>query len=283
MRVGDLHLLLSLAATGSFTAAAKRCQIARSSASRRLAELEDKLGAVLFERSTRHVTPTAVGERFLGHAQRAFEHALQAARSVDGATSFQGQLRVSAPPVLSSLVVIPAALSLMAEHEGVTVVFDANASYVDVELDRIDLALRMGEHGEAHAGVVLGEIDFHLAGAVDTATPSDPTQLDPRDLLGVPQPFSLRRGDEEHRVTPRGRLRTSDLSALLAGAAAGLGLARVPGPMLRGASGVRRVLPQWCAGRSTIRIVFQQHRPLARELAQRIQASPMLPRLLAKS
>ncbi len=68
LEVRDLELVLSLAAAGSTAGAASTMHITQSAVSRALAQAEERVGARLFERAARGVTPTAAGERLIAGA-----------------------------------------------------------------------------------------------------------------------------------------------------------------------------------------------------------------------
>ncbi|WP_437629973.1 LysR family transcriptional regulator [Sorangium sp. So ce854] len=68
LEVRDLELALALAAAGTTAGAASAMHITQSAVSRALAQAEERLGARLFERSARGVTPTAAGERLIAGA-----------------------------------------------------------------------------------------------------------------------------------------------------------------------------------------------------------------------
>ena len=150
LRLSDLQLVLSVATCGSLTAAAGRLGLARSSVSRRLAELEGRLGVVLIERTTRSVRPTAAGERFIHHARGALDAARDAITACAGG-GVRGTVRVTAPPVLGSLLMTPAVLQLLAEHPGVRVEIDTSIQYRDLDAQRLDVALRLGPADAAPA------------------------------------------------------------------------------------------------------------------------------------
>lgn len=282
VRLGDLELLVTLASCASFTETAARRGVARSTVSRRVAELEALVGAELFDRSTRTITTTAAGARFLRHARPAIEGLQTALSAVDPGQGLRGTLRVAAPPVLSGLVMVPAVLGLLADHPHVDIQHESRSAFSDLELERIDVALRLGEDARGHQGRVLGHARLVLVAR--EPGPASPQDLRPSELLGPQAPLTLQREGVEHRVVPQGRLRTADYGAQLAAARAGLGIARAPLPMVAGAlsSGeLVRVLPDWSAGRLALRCLHRSRRPLVQELVARIEASPVLPGLLA--
>ena len=68
----DLRLFAAIAEEANLTRGAARAHLAASSASHRLAKLEESLGVALFERHARGLRPTRAGEALLGHARQVF-------------------------------------------------------------------------------------------------------------------------------------------------------------------------------------------------------------------
>jgi DNA-binding transcriptional LysR family regulator len=89
--VRQLRVLLAVVEAGTFTAAADELHTTQASVSRTVAALERALGARVLERTTRHVSLTAVGERVVGHARRILEDVAAMRRAAEGA---RGDLRV---------------------------------------------------------------------------------------------------------------------------------------------------------------------------------------------
>src|SRR5471032_2587169 len=67
--LNDLYYFAKVVEAGGFAAAGRLLGIPKSRLSRRIAELEERLGARLLQRTTRQLTLTAVGERYLRHCQ----------------------------------------------------------------------------------------------------------------------------------------------------------------------------------------------------------------------
>src|SRR6188508_375445 len=86
---------------GSFTAAAGALGMPKSTVSKRVAELEDRLGTRLLQRTTRRVKLTPAGGAYYEQCQRIVEHALEVDRTVsDRGGQLRGPIRVTAPWLL---------------------------------------------------------------------------------------------------------------------------------------------------------------------------------------
>ncbi|MFI5934500.1 LysR family transcriptional regulator [Actinoplanes sp. NPDC051494] len=91
----QLEVFAAVAREGSFTRAAERLHLVQSAVSATIAALESDLGERLFDRTTRHVRPTAAGHALLPHADRirdAFQAARDAVEAVSGGLS--GSIRI---------------------------------------------------------------------------------------------------------------------------------------------------------------------------------------------
>ena len=96
--LNDLYYFAKVVEAGGFAAAGRVLGIPKSRLSRRVAELEDRLGARLLQRTTRQLKLTAVGERYLRHCQAMLLEAEMADEAVASMSSEpRGPLRVSCP------------------------------------------------------------------------------------------------------------------------------------------------------------------------------------------
>ncbi|ODU08957.1 MAG: transcriptional regulator [Rubrivivax sp. SCN 71-131] len=143
-----LNLVLAIADTRSITRGAARENLALAAASKRLSDLESRLGVVLFERHARGVRPTAAGRALLRHIRglNASLHALQS-EVADFARGIQGHLRVvaNASAIAEHL---PADLAAFAKkHPGIRVSLE--------ELTSSEVQAAVAE-GRADAGIFIG-------------------------------------------------------------------------------------------------------------------------------
>lgn len=91
-----LQDVVTVAETGSLSAAARRLNVSQPTVGRRIEQLEEQLGALLFSRTARGLVLTKVGEGILGHAKQMEEGALAIERVATGANQeLQGNVRVS--------------------------------------------------------------------------------------------------------------------------------------------------------------------------------------------
>jgi len=142
----DLLLFARVIESGSFTRAAERVRLPKSTVSRRLAALEERLGEKLLQRSTRKLAVTEFGQGVLVHARAL-------AAEVDGALALAqhrqamptGRLRVSMPGDFAVLALPAMLVKFAADFPMVMLEMDLSPRRVDLIGENFDLALRMGE------------------------------------------------------------------------------------------------------------------------------------------
>jgi DNA-binding transcriptional LysR family regulator len=106
--LNELQFFVHVSQTQSFTGAAKRLGVPKSSVSRTIQRLERRLGVRLVERTTRRVALTEVGELYLDHCRRVMEEAEQADLAVGALQAKpRGTLRVGAPVAFARSIMGP--------------------------------------------------------------------------------------------------------------------------------------------------------------------------------
>ncbi|WP_341677759.1 LysR family transcriptional regulator [Niveibacterium sp. SC-1] len=142
----DLLLFARVAESGSFSRAAERVGLPKSTVSRRIAELEENLGERLLMRTTRKLSLTEFGESLLDHAQRLAEE-VDAAQALAQHRQSEpsGRLRVSVPSDFASIM-LPRMLADFSErHPAVNLELDLSPRRVDIVGEGFDIAIRMGK------------------------------------------------------------------------------------------------------------------------------------------
>jgi DNA-binding transcriptional LysR family regulator len=135
---------------GSFSAVARELNSSQPTVSRQIATLEDHLGALLFQRTTRALTLTDDGRVFYEHARRTIE-ALTEAESAVGRRKGKpsGRLRLACAAVFGRLHVIPRLPRFRARFPDIEIALAINDGFSDLVEEGIDLAIRVGEPSES--------------------------------------------------------------------------------------------------------------------------------------
>lgn len=257
----DLLIFARVAEAGSFSRAAARLGLPKSTVSRRISQLEEKLGERLMQRTTRRLSLTEFGYGLL-------EHARQVADEVDAAAAFaayrqarpSGRLRVSMPADFAHLLLVDMLAAFVALHPAVTLELDLSPRRVDLLGENFDIALRMGDLPDdallaARRIAVFPQglyaAPAYLAERGDPASPGDLAGHNALRLLGSDGEavgWALSRGGERWEGVPAGRMAANSPELLIGLALAGAGIAAAPdyfaAPHVHRGE-LRRVLPDW--------------------------------------
>lgn len=187
--IEEIVAFLRVAETGSFTAAGERLALPKSTVSRRVARLEDKLGVQLLHRTTRSLALTEAGNLFQEQAGRALaglEEATLAAR--EGRETPRGHLRLTAPYDLGAGSLAAVIAAFTRKHPEVTVELLLTDRTLDLVAEGLDLALR-GAAALPDSSLVarkLTSLQFYLVASPAylerRGTPRAPAQLQGHDF-----------------------------------------------------------------------------------------------------
>ena len=143
MDLNEIAVFAQVVQAGSFTAAARALRMPKSTVSRKVLELEQRLGARLLQRTTRKLSLTDVGRTYFGYAARAVAELEEAERAVrDLESAPRGLLRVTAPVNFGFLGPLVAASLL--RHPDVQIELMCTDRVVDMVEERVDVGIRVG-------------------------------------------------------------------------------------------------------------------------------------------
>ena len=143
--IGNVELFVRIAELRSFRAAGDALGVPRSTVSRRIAELENALGARLFHRTTRHVELTSAGKTYLRACRPALDTIREAGRSIATRSedAIEG-LRVTAPATLAETSLGEVIAECLAQHPQMRLELVLTDRHVDLVEEKFDLAFRSG-------------------------------------------------------------------------------------------------------------------------------------------
>src|SRR5215469_14242928 len=145
-RLEDMELFARVVERGSLSAAARDLGLSKSLVSRRLGQLEDRLGARLVNRTTRRLALTDIGREFHERAKRVLLEADEAeACARDASEELRGRLRITAPVSFGHLHLAAPLAAFLVEHPKVEVDLELNDRFVDLVGEGYDLAIRSGQ------------------------------------------------------------------------------------------------------------------------------------------
>lgn len=145
-RLLEMETFVRVVDAGSISGAAERMDTAKSAVSRRLGELEARLGVRLLNRTTRRLSLTGAGGTFYDRCTSILSDVTDAETAVaTAATDMQGMLRIAAPLSFGLAHLGPAINEFMRENPGVTVDLDFNDRQIDLVEEGFDLAIRIAK------------------------------------------------------------------------------------------------------------------------------------------
>jgi DNA-binding transcriptional LysR family regulator len=145
MKLEGIAAFVAVSESGSISEAARRLRLSKSVVSDRLAELESALGAKLLHRTTRRLTLTEDGSRFLVRASRIAREVENAAAEIaERRGKLVGPLRISAPVTFGRLHLGPALYPFLATHPDIELTLDLDDRRVDASSGGFDAVVRHG-------------------------------------------------------------------------------------------------------------------------------------------
>ncbi len=164
-----MRMFVAVTEMASFTAAGERLGISKNLVSKGVADLESRLGAKLLHRTTRALSLTDAGHRYLGRCKQILSDLETLEDSVNAdETQLRGTLRITAPTTFGELYVVRAASDFCRMHPEVTIDLRLNDRFVDIVTEGFDLAIRIGHLADSsHMARKLGSTEIWVVGSPD--------------------------------------------------------------------------------------------------------------------
>lgn len=234
-----LVAFVSVAQERGFSAAAVKLGVSPSAVSQAIRSLEQRLGAVLFNRTTRSVSLTELGERYLERIRPALEALSEATEELGHETDVpSGVLRLNLSRAAYLIVLQPLLSRFMQAYPDVNVEMRFENLLVDIVRDGFDAGIRFGELVEKDmvAMRVGPPICAHVIASPEYLARHG-TPVHPRDLLdhdcigfrhtttGQVERWTFERDGDSVELAVKGRLVVNDSEVLVRAALDGLGVA----------------------------------------------------------
>ncbi|MET3182787.1 UNVERIFIED_ORG: DNA-binding transcriptional LysR family regulator [Variovorax guangxiensis] len=279
--LNEVAMFVQVARLGSFAEAARHLRMPSATVSRRIQQLETRLGTRLMQRSTRKLTLTSAGQAFHERCGPAVEELIEAGQShVAGSQEPSGAIRVAASASFFEYFDMAWVSAFLAVHPLVQLDFVLSDLPADLIADRIDVAFRIGplEDSSYVARRIFASYGGLLASPAYLAAhgaPADLGELAEHECVTQPPEtgnFAIWRlqgpdgAEEEVRV--RGRFTSNVQVALREAACAGLGIVALPTILTAAEVAAGRlvpVLPGYMRAGRGLSVVYpsRQQRPLA--------------------
>jgi DNA-binding transcriptional LysR family regulator len=224
---------------GSFTAVARETNASQPTVSRQIALLEDHLGCLLFQRTTRALALTDDGRVLYEHARRTLEAAVEAESAVGrrkGKPS--GTLRLACAGVFGRLHVIPRLPRFLARYPDIAIDLTMSDGFSDLVEEGLDLAIRVGMI--ADTSLIARRIGLSRRVVVSTpeylarhGEPAQPSDLADHDCvvygrLATGANWSFTGPTGPLSVPVRGRFHVNNTEGVRSAVLTGLGIGYVP-------------------------------------------------------
>ncbi|HVH01509.1 MAG TPA: LysR family transcriptional regulator [Amaricoccus sp.] len=230
----DIRAFTEVVDSGSLTRAGVRLGMSKSMISRRLARLEEELGARLLARTTRGMSLTEAGADFRPYAERMVAELQSARDALSRQGEATGRLRLAAPISFGAMHLGPVLAELAVRNPNLAISTSYSDRMVDLVGEGFDAAVRLGTLSDS--SLIARRIAPVRALAVASpgylaraGTPRTPDELAGHET--VPhgdQVWQFRRDGRSFAHRPRGRFTADSGAAELAAVVAGLGIAIMP-------------------------------------------------------
>jgi DNA-binding transcriptional LysR family regulator len=239
-QITGMHVFAKVAALGSLSGAARALGMSQTMATKHVAALEEKLGVKLLHRTTRKITLTEAGRRYLESVERILAE-LAEAEAAAAAERFEvtGTLRVNAPVSFGVRELAPLMAEFSRIHPALTVDMGLNDRTVNLVEEGWDVAVRIGRiHDQTLIARKLAPCRLMVAGSpaylAERGAPRTVEELTSHNCLGYTLSSSL--GPHQWSFGPdgsvtvpiKGNFQASNGDALVAAALAGQGLVYEP-------------------------------------------------------
>ena len=275
MDLNEVLVFARVVQAGSFTTAAKALGMPKSTVSRKVSDLEERLKSRLLQRTTRKLSLTDVGRTYYDYCARIVGEIEDAERAVSRLHEApRGVLRVTAP--VNAAFLGPILGDYLKRYPEVRIDLFCTARTVDLVEERFDLGIRAGALTDSSlVARSLGSAKWFLVATPaylkKRGRPRSPDDLKKHDCLLFGEGLEgaglrLGKAGESAHVVPPVRLMVTDADILHAVASAGQGIALLPA--FRCVEDVRahrleRVLPEWSIPSTPVHVVYPSTRHLS--------------------
>ncbi|MBJ3815757.1 LysR family transcriptional regulator [Shimwellia pseudoproteus] len=234
----DMQLFMMTAQSGNFSAVARQADMTPSAVSRKMSQLEEKLGTRLFHRHTRAISLTEEGTAFAASCRDILARFDTIAADIEnGAGTPQGTVKISAPVAFGRQHIAPYLGELLARYPRLRIELQQTDSYIDPAQEGIDLLIRIGVLKDSTLRVKHFARQHYVVAASPAyikahGAPHTPEQLAEHNCLVFKGSLGLQRWFiGQQALIPwevQGSLYSNNADTLVAGAISGAGLVMFP-------------------------------------------------------
>jgi len=276
--LNDMFFFAEVVDHGGFASAGRALGVPKSKLSRRIAELEHRLGVRLLQRTTRKLSLTEAGEIYHRHCVAMREDAEAADEAVALVqTEPRGTVRISCPVTLAQSTIGPLLPRFLADHPQVRIDMTVTNRVIDLVQEGVDVALRVRATLDDSGSLVVKKLGPTLGALVASprllerlGQPTDPEELHELPTVAMSAAADGRAGwrligprGEEHELMHRPVYTADDLLTLKFAVLQGIGICVLPDYMCAeelGAGTLVPVLPGWAPPPGHVLAVFPSRR-----------------------
>jgi len=271
MDLNDIVVFTKVVETKSFTGAADALGLPKSTVSRKLAQLEERLGVRLVQRTTRKLALTEIGEAYYERCSRIVADIASAEQLVtDMQSTPRGRLRITASVDFSTRFLGEIVAEFIGQHPDINVELEATDRVVDLIDDGFDLAVRFGQMPESTL-IARKLCALHLILCASPAylarrgTPRSIEELDDHDhVLFTPSTRNqtwtfVGPNEQTYEFGRPARLASNNYGAVVDASRAGSGIASISEFMVTDeikSGALVRVLPEWQTRPTDVHAVY---------------------------
>lgn len=293
----DMAIFTLVVELGSFTAVAKQIGLPKSSVSQRISQLEKRLGLRLLMRTTRSLSLTFAGERYLVHCQEMMEASAKAQNSLEMLkASPSGRIRMTAPAGLAATLLATVIADFLALYPDVSIEVYVSDVIRDLVTSGYDIALRTGKpKSSSLIGRYLGYAPRYLLASPDylakTEEITDPQQLNNHRCI-VHKAWTqcvLHRGQERYCWLPPALHMTDNLLYARQSALSAAGITLLPAFLSQEAldnQQLKVILPDWQVEGNELYLVYPSRKlntPALEHFIEHFMRHPLFTRYRSSS
>lgn len=272
--LNDYYYFVQVVKYQGFSKVSENLGITKSKLSRRISELETRLGVRLIQRNTRKFVVTEIGQQFYEHCLKILEDVNQAENFIHSTVSNQpsGQIRISCPVALVNMPVGAMIADFMQQYPEVQIHLLASNRRVDLIEEGIDLALRVRSTPLEDSELIVRELDAweHVLVASPQLFEHYPIPQKLEDLTKLPSigfenpkpVWMMQKSGEQaifHDIEYSPKLKTDNFIAIKAAVLKGIGIAALPKVYAKeelNQGTLIEVMPDWHLPKGVIYVVY---------------------------
>ncbi|WP_221801039.1 LysR family transcriptional regulator [Oceanobacter mangrovi] len=235
--LNEMAIFVHVVEAGSFTGAARNLGLPKSTVSRKITQLEERLGVRLIQRTTRSLRLTDTGNAYYGHCSRILSEIEEANIAVTQMqTTPTGTLRITAPVLFGSTVLASLIAEFMDLHPQLNIDLVLSDQMLDLVQEGIDIAFRIGQLEDSSLiGRYLGDVGVITCASPEYlrrfGTPKHPDEFANHRLITASRWLQWNMTDpdgSELSIQIKPKLQANDFASLYALTLSGSGIAPLP-------------------------------------------------------